>query len=239
MLWAAALLVSLGLLPTAQADGCPAAKTCADYDLYDYRWPTQPGKRVVIEYYINPGLPLRVTPEEIEGATAAAARTWERANPRISFKYQGRTDALPGVQDGMNVVGFSVSVVPTARASATSFHSGGLLLEADLTLAADNAWTWRQCQQRDNSCGRLVGEPVNVFGIATNTPGVDLQGTLVHELGHWLSLNHAEEENTAQTMAAIGPTDLSLQTLALGDVLGVRAAYPCGTCGGKPVVFAP
>lgn len=70
--------------------------------------------------------------------------------------------------------------------------------------------------------------------------GVDFQGTALHELGHWLSLNHtSEQRGSQQTMYQTAPTDLSLQTLGLGDVLGVRAAYPCGRCGGPPAVFAP
>lgn len=97
-------------------------------------------------------------------------------------------------------------------------------------------WVWDQCEQRDRACGRLPEDDVG----GTNTGGVDFQGTAVHELGHWLSLNHTtSDRGNQQTMYQTGPTNLSLQTLGLGDILGVRAAYPCGSCGGRPVVFMP
>lgn len=113
-------------------------------------------------------------------------------------------------------------------------------MKVDLVFNLDRTWRWVQCEQRDGSCGRPVGEPIGAAGASTSTGGVDFQGTALHELGHWLSLNHtSEQRGNQQTMYQMAPTDLSLQTLGLGDVLGVRAAYPCGRCGGPPAVFAP
>lgn len=49
------------------------------------------------------------------GGLTAATKLWERANPRIRFRFLGLTDAPAGVVDGRNVIGFGVPALPLAR----------------------------------------------------------------------------------------------------------------------------
>lgn len=241
------LLTLLGAaVPAAVAapqDRCPAAKTCGDFALFDYRWPSKPDGRVVIPYLVNPGGQVTMTEVEVVGAVQAAMRVWQRANPRLVFRFDGVTRLVPGIPDGANVIGFGPIAVGSGLASITSVDE--VVVEADVTLDAASTWLWEECRQQDNACGEphpvLIDVEDPIFGHRLrHLSAKDVQGILTHELGHWVSLAHASRPGGGQqTMFGTAGFTLSNQTLALGDVLGVRAAYPCGRCGGPPVVFAP
>lgn len=242
-----ALLLAVAAAVPALAESaqtrCLQAKSCAEFTLQPYRWPSDAAGRVVIPYLVNPGGQPTMTDQEVLGAVQAAMRSWQRANPPITFRFEGFTPLPPGVPDGSNVIGFSVLGPPAA--AAVVYYEEGVVREADLKLDAARLWLWEECPQRDNACGApepvLVGadDPLSEDRLV-DVPANDLQGILAHELGHWLSLGHPEERaGREQTMREVPPFTLALQTLGLGDVLRVRAAYPCGKCGGRPVVFAP
>jgi hypothetical protein len=228
----------------ASSSSCPAVKTCGAYVLDDYRWPAHAGQPLVIPYYVstaisNPSVPSTELPEIVRRAAAV----WEHANPRVHFRYVGLTSALPGLPyDGHNVIGYGVPAAPGAEAAnaVINYTQSGRVLEEDLVIDPTTYWTWDSCPQRDGGCAGhsadLVPAPV-----ATNTWGPELQGVLTHELGHWLSLDHSDPAGGSnETMfSAVPPDNLKMQTLGLGDILGARAAYPCGSCGGTPRVYAP
>ena len=234
------------LLPvTSQAStgACPAVKTCGAYVVDDYRWPVKIGQPLVIPYYVstaisNPSVPAAQLPDIVQRATAV----WERANPRIHFRYLGLTGAMPGLPyDGRNVIGYGLPVAPVEGAHALiNFTQEGKVLETDLVINPETYWTWDPCPQRDGGCAghsaNWVQQPMK-----GETWGPELQGVLTHELGHWLSLDHPDSKGGSnETMFSTAPADnLRMQTLGLGDILGARSAYPCGRCGGTPHVYAP
>lgn len=227
----------------AGTSSCPAVKTCEAYVLDDYRWPVGADQPLVVPYYVsttisNAGVPAAELPQIVQRAAAV----WQRANPRVHFRYLGLTSALPGLPyDGRNVIGYGVPAAPNELGNAViNFTQSGRILEADLVINPASYWTWDSCPQRDGGCmghsTEWVRQPVN-----TGTWGPEMQGVVTHELGHWLSLDHPDAKGgTNETMFSTAPADnLQWQTLGLGDILGVRSAYPCGRCGGVPRVYAP
>jgi len=241
---AASLLAAL--LPAvpgeAQARSCPEPRTCPSYTLLEHRWHLRPGQPLVIPYWVSTRLPAGfVTAEELPRLVRAATRVWERVNPRIRFAYQGTTDVLPGLRDGRNVIGVSVpqGVVHLEGADTVTWLEGPRVVEVDTNIDPTHEWVWHPCPQRDGGCAghsRSFLPPG-----AGELWGPELQGVVEHELGHWLSLGHSDADRGADmTMSSVTkPDNLAQQTLGLGDVLGVRAAYPCGRCGGPPRVFSP
>ncbi len=236
-LLAAAMVATCLATPATAASSCPNPKTCRAYVLDAYRWPVPAGQPLVLHYRVNPVNPY-VAQADVPRMVAAATRVWERANPRVHFHFDGMTTALPGVLDGVNVVGWGPPLDPVELAHAAIFTSGNgtTVVEADLSLNLAAGTRWHECPQRDGGCqGHATPD-------ATGTYTGEVQGVVEHELGHWLSLNHPDALGGSEmTMSAVDDPRLGLtyQTLGLGDVLGVRAAYPCGRCGGAPKVYAP
>ena len=239
----ARLLVAVALVVTAAtpslvdaAPACPSPRTCGDFALTEGRWRVAPGATLVIPYRVNP-VNAWVPEADVPAMVRAAATTWERANPRVRFRYDGVTDALPGRQDGLNVVGWGVPLLPQEAAHADRFlDPSGAIVEADVVLNATVPTTWQPCEQRDGGCAGHADE------IAPGTFTGEVQGLVTHELGHWLSLDHPDTHLGVElTMHDTSDPQrgLEYQTLGLGDVRGVRAAYPCGRCGGPPRVVAP
>lgn len=231
----------------AAASDCPAERTCAAYaELSKARFPAGRGGVVTIPYEINATGAATLTAAQVAGAAQAATAVWERANPRLRFRYLGLTNALAGVPDGVNVIGFGPVSYPFALAEAPIFPTADGdppgIYDADIIFNASVPWDWRECRQADNACTPVDDDriPENPF---VRGQVADFQSVMTHELGHWLSLAHPDEQGAAQatrqTMSAVNPPGRSGQTLALGDILGVRAMYPCGRCSGRPVVYVP
>lgn len=215
--------------PGLPAEKCPAPKTCRRHRFIAgqvHRWRIGPDGRATIRYRINPvGADSTITADQIEGAIAAAMTTWERAAPTLRFVYEGRTDKLAVPDDGVSVVSFNAP--ETARTFNTA-DAAGDLTEFDIYFRR-MGWVWAPCEQRDGSCTPYRTDRDSVSGIYA----VDLQAVATHEVGHALWLadmtdNHLDRE---LTMYPGDAEDLQgsrhWTTLALGDVLGIRALYPC------------
>ncbi|MDQ1688745.1 MAG: hypothetical protein QOK42_1720 [Frankiaceae bacterium] len=238
------LLASVGVLAALvigqpAADGsarCPNPKTCDSFSLAGYHWGSPRASVVHVPYWVNPTQPW-VSGQDFIGAIRAATRTWMAADPRIRFDYQGTTTSVPGVQDGVSVIGAGVVPAVGGLAVTTPYVSdGNRVTEADLAFALTSFFEWDPCQQKDNSCGRPARR------LPTGTWFGDVQGIATHELGHVLGLDHpADEAGEELTMSAlydqIDASELRYQTLGLGDILGVRALYPCRCA--APRVFSP
>jgi hypothetical protein len=198
----------------------------------------------VIPYYVSvavthPTVPAASLPDMV----ASAMRVWERADPLIRFEYLGTTQALPGLPfDGKNVIGYGAPLAPALVAgyTPTSFTQAGDINEADIVISPTSPWTWQSCPQQDGGC---AGHSADFMAgpVDTNTWGPEIQGMVEHELGHMLGLDHPDElGGTEETMfSTLSSDNLTPQTLGLGDILGVRAIYPCGKLCEPPVVYAP
>lgn len=216
------------LPPGLPPEKCPDAKTCRRYVFETgkpVRYPAGPDGRVTIAYWINfAGLDTStITLEEAEAAIAAAFQTWANAAPTLRFVYRGRTNHPVVTDDGWNVVGF--------QAATTVTHAGNPELDIEFT---PSGWKWEPCEQRDNSC-----TPVTKPSGPVTTSQHDLQSIATHEAGHALGLGHPRnyETDREMTMYAADLDARSPSTLALGDVLGIRATYPC-SCP-LPPIYSP
>jgi hypothetical protein len=216
--------------PGLPPDHCPAPRTCRRYRFNGdapARWATKDG-RATIPYWINPTactLPAPDVQKAIEDATVP----WERAVPAVDFAFAGFTDRPPVPGDGYNVVGCT---------NASSGHAlvqgagDGTIVEADMPLAAGSGWVYAPCEQRDGACSpAYLPNPNDPNG---GCCGVAMNNVAVHEFGHWLWLTDMDDQTLDHdlTLHPSSPdqstnTSRSRMTLALGDVLGVRALYPC------------
>lgn len=213
---------------------CPTASTCDVHALRDFRWPADETGQVVIPFAYNdenrrelrsPSLPT------VRSALSGAMAEWSSWNSNIVFEDQGSTDATFGATgedgtcaDGTNVVGWDRldnSVIGVA--SMCLDRTNSVLRDVDLALNANH--NWQQIGVEDD-----------------RRQAFDVQSIYTHELGHWLSLVdlYIAMDGAKQTMfGAADPDQTHLRTLALGDITGVQAAYPCGpedTCPREGIV---
>lgn len=182
--------------------------------------------RVTIPYRINPSGATSIGPEHIEGALRAAFDTWERAAPALRFVYEGRTTVQATPNDGINVIAFNG---PTPEHTvATGDRDSRHVAEFDM-LYTSSGWTWAPCQQADDSCTPTTGDTT---GPVTSTQR-DLQSIATHAVGHALWLADMQNDTLDRNLTMYPdhtqhpPGSRFWSTLALGDVLGVRALYPC------------
>jgi len=212
------------------AEKCPEPKTCRRYvfhgDGAPHRWRTGSDGRVTIRYRINPSAATSLSPEQIEGAIRAAFETWERAAPTLNFVYDGRTTMQAVPDDGVNVIAFNG---PTFENTTPMLDREGYVTEFDMLYTA-NGWAWMSCQQADNSCTPISG---TTTGPASRTP-TELQSIATHAVGHALWLGDMDINDSLNRNLTMFPDHTQhppgsrfWSTLALGDVLGVRALYPC------------
>lgn len=213
------------LPPGLPPEKCPDARTCRRYALQTSppaRWSVVNG-RALIPYEANPA-GCSVSSDAMQRALADAASSWEQAAPTLDFTFAGFTNKLPVPDDGHNVIGCGTSVAnPKAR--------DGSIIEADMFLGS--GLTYSPCEQADNSCTPLSGDG-----------GLDMASIATHEFGHWLWLGdmtaHAVDRELTMSPGdneTMGTRSRHWRTLALGDVLGIRALYPC-SCS-LPTIYSP
>ncbi|HEX7169138.1 MAG TPA: hypothetical protein VF230_19325, partial [Acidimicrobiales bacterium] len=127
-----------------------------------------------IHYRVNPTNRVRphFTDAEFIAAVRAAFQTWSDAVPNLRFVYDGTTSDRP--DGGNNVVGFG-QTAPVAAASVTHAPKldGPIYTGFSLTIQESRSFTLRPCNPP-------MGQP------CTDDDNVDkdLQGVLVHEVGH-------------------------------------------------------
>ena len=227
------------MAPGLPAEKCPDAKTCRRYTFLAGagvdasrapRWPVGGDGFAVVRYHVNPlgsGLPQ----DDVRGASERAFETIARAAPTLRFELAGFTDRLPTPGDGYNDIGFSNA----STAHALNRSQGTTMTEVDMLLGASGNWTWSPCEQRDGSC-----TPVCVRTSSGTGCRSELQSAVTHEGLHWAGLGDTTNDETDRELSASPRTpfyDRWRSTLALGDVLGLRAPYPC-SCP-LPTIYAP
>ena len=212
--------------PTAPQGSCPNPKTCPTYTLYpgvSHGWRPGPDGVSRIPWYLDPTVPPNssLTSDQIRRAMVAAIAVWEAADPSVKFDYQGDWTGVSYQGDGRNVFAYGGGV--------TTSSSGGYIVEADIPrYPQTSSDAWHPCEQRDGSC------------TDTDQPTGDLQDLLTHELGHTLGLGDLPDKPETHwlTMQHVPqPGERFRNTLALGDVLGLRHLYP--TAAPMPVIYDP
>ena len=88
--------------------------------------------------------------------------------------------------------------------TSISFGEGGVIIEADIGFNADD-WT---------------------FTVGDSGVRVDFLSIAVHEIGHFLGLDHSEEDGATMN-ARYTEGDTSLRDLTDDDRAGISAMYPC------------
>lgn len=159
-------------------------------------WPDR-----VYRWYYNPhNAPNWLTEDQARQLVMEASRVWEPCG--IHMEYRGDTERNPGAMDGVNVVGWSLSMPPQLRGLTEGRGRNGQLLERDILFRPDRLEFKRH--------PRL------------------LQKVISHEFGHAIGLTHSSQCNEVMTLAAdcprMDPDTLPI-TLTQHDLERCRALY--------------
>ena len=124
--------------------------------------------------------------------------------------FVGATQSTQTGYNHVNEIVFMPKGVDSRGALAQVWYTNdGTIVEADIWINDDFRW---------NVDGKLSsGEHPS--------DKVDLQSALLHELGHWLILNHTNDPHSVM-YPTLAP-GASRQHLARRDVDGISAIYPC------------
>lgn len=217
--------------PSAQeTGGCPDPRYCADYQTLqgDATWPRDASGSAVIHYRINlsrPGSPTQLSDAQVVAAVQQLARTWNTADPSVSFAYDGTT--TDQAIDFNNVVGFSAAAANGAANIPVQVSSDGRTITGfDIQLSPSTMWLWQPCDGASTPCDPYPGT------------GVDLGSIMAHSWGHALGLVDFDRAGdgllTDVGSIIVGPdcggrgqpVCRYAATLGLGDVLGARHLYP-------------
>jgi hypothetical protein len=212
-----------GLVFRSTAPGPVGSPRCADD-----AWTRDPdglgsiGRESLERIWIDVSrLPSGLDPDRVEAAVRDAAVTWNEGRntcgrpdtSRADFQVVSRVEAGPlPSDDGLNVVLFSDGICThTTHVACTQWYpdpATGEPLGWDIIL--DPRWTW----------GTGAG------------PWLDVENTIVHELGHVVGLGHVRgwaidgcgPEHVWLTMyPCTWPGDTIKRRLGLGDSLGLEA----------------
>jgi hypothetical protein len=216
----------------APSGKCPKATTCDVHVLQAARWKTDTTGKLTLKWRFNDEgrRKLRAEAGLLESALKTGMAEWERWNSNVDFYYSGTTTALFGARgsngscdDGTNVIGWARLEPGTIAQVITCMDKTGKRV-VDSDLALNVTFHWEDIQ----------GEP-------ESRHSYDIRSIVTHELGHVISLADLYSGDAIyQTMmgnAKYGET--RKRTLALGDIIGIQRAYPCGdgdTCPRKGIV---
>jgi hypothetical protein len=193
---------------------------CPDFKYSGIRWLSMP-----VTYYVN--APDATALDGIVDSFAA----WNAASTKINFYYAGATDTQGNIKDSFNVI--SWGQVEYTNAIAVTYiwyyRNNKQIYEVDTVMNSDLPWSYTD-----------VGSPANLSGAATpdasryadpsgsGTSGTyDIRDIMTHEAGHWILLSDLYNgRDSLLTMYGYGSTgEISKDTLAYGDELGVEKAY--------------
>jgi len=160
----------------------------------------------------------------------AAAQTWMDANPRLRLIYDGVTTEEPA--NGNNVIGWGYHPQNTGTGLASAHHTPGpfgpTYTGFHVIIQNNTGWSWDPCDpEAGDPC---ADDPNKAF---------DFQGMVTHEWGHVLGLEHTCRDGRCnpEELTMSVHCRRSCQTLALGDILGVRELYPTDTP--MPTIYRP
>jgi len=202
--------------PTGSPGGKPDKnQSTALYSYTKVHWPYD-AAAAGIDWYYNP----TNAPGTFLGAIQDSFNTWDTAGGAgIDFTYIDVSGAVPGENDGVNVVGWgNISTqYPGAIGVTTVWYyryvkGEKLIVDCDTELNTDVLFAWSE--------GFPYGD--------TSKYDVDVQNIMTHEAGHWLMLlDLYDDAASEQTMYGIADElELKKITLESGDIAGIQAIYP-------------
>lgn len=217
----------LGKVKPDRAAGSVDAAGGDGYQRYPYKWGVTPAAPVV-NYRINqqgtvdiPNIDPNANPPILRDEFTVlpeAFDVWQAdVGSFISFNNLGTTAVLPDIYtpDGLSVIGFRSDHTPpnwyagTNRWQTYDPDSGTYFItEADIAL--NDAFWW------------------SIDATPPPPSRVDVLNILVHEVGHFLGLQHVSQaDDLYETMYPETPLGKTYwRTLWWGDIAGVRKAYP-------------
>jgi len=169
-----------------------------------------------LQYWINTqAIPPDLSASSFITYATASFQTWEDdPGSSFDFTYRGtRTDAAPGMDDGINLVGWrSIGGGTIAQTWLWASYTPGSydsLRISETDVEFDNSKLWS-------------AQPSGVAG------RFDVQNIGTHEAGHTFALGDLyDTEDSEQTMYGYGATgETKKRTLAWGDEAGIRTLYP-------------
>ncbi|TDA26932.1 MAG: hypothetical protein DSN99_05320, partial [Archaeoglobi archaeon] len=143
------------------------------------RWQNQ---ALPVSYTINPNNPVQsnLSSSEVVSAVLNAAEEWDNYTSKdLMNSYNIDYNAIPGVQDYKNVIGFGNYSDPDVIAVTTVWYNPATkaILEFDIMLDTD--WVWGDATAQCNSNETFTNSSCEVM---------DLQNILTHEFGHAIGL---------------------------------------------------
>lgn len=155
--------------------------------------------RLPVPYYINEA-GTGDTDGEFD-AVQAAYQSWNNVSCNTAdFSYQGTTSALPGSNDGLNVIGWlpdAQSPCPGVIACSPLWIVNGEMVEADIVFNENKAFS--------------IGGTFDIQAITT------------HEGGHTFGLDHSSDSNAV--MNAHYPGGTRWRNLTQDDINGICSLY--------------
>lgn len=174
----------------------------------------------------SPSLPLQDGKTNWNSVAQAAAADWNAILVRTSFTTVTSNTAAVDFRDGMNSVLFRDSLLGQEFGSNT-------LAVTYVDIYDDEGVETAATREIDLIVNKQIGWN-SYRGNLKNSP-VDLKRVLVHELGHALGLDHPDQAEPVQNVAAIMNHSVShLEILQNDDVAGANHLY--GTALVAPVV---
>jgi hypothetical protein len=142
-------------------------------------------------------------------AVQKAAATWSNAGAKFAFSYGGTTTTYTATNpetDGVNCISWS-----------SAFDDG------DTTLAETTYWYYVP-SGNIYECDCVFNDK-HTWSTAATTPGgqFDVESVMLHEFGHFLSLDHSEV--SAAVMWPTIAAGVQKRTLSADDIAGIIAIY--------------
>lgn len=169
------------------------------------KWSSMP-----VPYWINDRGSSQISNGSEFTAVHASFQTWQNVqNAGIRFNYLGATSIRTAGRDGFNVISFADDSTPLGSSTvAVTFQ----FFRSDLgQVVHDDA--------------DIVFNPALNFSTSGETGKFDIQAVAIHEIGHFLGLDHAGLISSVMVPFA-SLSQLDQRTLEYDDIAGVMDLYP-------------